>query len=73
MRAPSLLALLALCALAPAVLCAAEARVIDLWPEGVPGLKADAGPEKDDGNGRFTNIHRPALMVYAPPPGKAHG
>ena len=41
-------------------------RVIDLWPEGVPDLKADAGPEKDDGTGRFTNIHHPSLTVFAP-------
>jgi acetyl esterase/lipase len=45
---------------------AAEPRVIDLWPEGVPDLKADAGPEKDDGTGRFTNIHHPTLTVFAP-------
>ena len=47
--------------------------VIDLWPEGVPEIKADAGPEKDDGSGRFTNIHRPTLTVYAPSLGKANG
>lgn len=51
---------------------AAEPRVVDLWPEGVPDLKADAGPEKED-NGRFTNIHRPTLVVYPPPEGKAAG
>ena len=44
---------------------AAEPRVIELWPEGVPGAKADAGPEKDD-NGRYSNIHKPTLTVYAP-------
>jgi acetyl esterase/lipase len=47
--------------------------VIDLWPEGVPDLKADAGPEKDDGTGRFTNIHHPSLTVYVPPAGTANG
>jgi acetyl esterase/lipase len=45
---------------------AAEPKVIPLWPEGVPGLKPGAGPEKDDGAGRFTNIHFPSLVVYAP-------
>jgi len=45
---------------------AAEAKVIDLWPEGVPDLKADAGPEKDVGGGRFTNIHHPTLTMFAP-------
>ncbi len=47
-------------------LCAAEPRVIELWLEGVPGIKADAGPEKDDGTGRYTNIHHPTLTVLAP-------
>lgn len=45
---------------------AAEPQVIPLWPEGVPGLKANAGPEKDDGSGRYSNIHHPSLVVYAP-------
>jgi acetyl esterase/lipase len=53
-------------------LCADEPRVIELWPEGVPGLRADAGPEKAD-NGRFSNIHYPSLTVYAPPTGQASG
>jgi acetyl esterase/lipase len=44
----------------------AEPRVIELWPEGVPGLKTEAGSEKDDGQGRFTNIHHPTLTVFAP-------
>ncbi len=52
---------------------AVQPAVIDLWPEGVPGLKADAGPEKDDGNGRYSNVHRPTLTVYAPAPGQANG
>ena len=49
------------------VLAAAEPAVIPLWPEGVPGLKAGAGPEDDDGNGRYTHIHFPTLTVYAAP------
>ena len=51
---------------------AAEAPVIDLWPEGVPDLKPDAGPEHDE-NGRFTNIHHPTMIEYAPPARKANG
>ncbi len=62
-----------LAALGSAAICAAELTVIELWPEGVPGIKPDAGPEKDDGSGRFTNIHRPTLTVHAPPAGKANG
>lgn len=51
---------------------AAKPPVIDLWPEGVPGLRANAGPERDD-DGRFINIHYPTLVVYAPPSGRASG
>lgn len=61
-----LLALVAPC-LAPAV-----DVEIPLWPEGVPGLRADASPTKDDGQGRYTNIHYPSLVVYAPPAGTAN-
>jgi acetyl esterase/lipase len=63
-----LIRLVFLCAVLPAAqpLFAAAAPVIDLWPEGVPGLKPDGGPEKDDGAGRFSNIHHPTLTVYAP-------
>jgi len=39
--------------------------VIDLWPEGVPGLKADASSEKGDNDGRVWNIHHPTLTVYS--------
>lgn len=49
-----------------------EPRVLPLWPEGVPGMKPDAGPEKED-NGRYSNIHHPSLMVYAPPADRANG
>ncbi len=54
-----------LCVFGLARVVAAEPRVIDLWPEGVPGLKPDATPEKED-NGRFSNIHHPTLVMYAP-------
>lgn len=42
-----------------------EPLVIPLWPEGVPGLKANAGPEVEF-NGRFTNIHNPTITMYTP-------
>lgn len=51
---------------------AAEPTVITLWPEGVPGLHADASPEKVV-NGRFVNIHYPSLTICAPDPAKANG
>lgn len=56
-----------------ALFAADAAPVVELWPEGVPAIKVDAGPEQDDGNGRFTNIHRPTLTVYAPAAGTANG
>jgi len=51
---------------------AAEPLVIDLWPEGVPGLRADASPEvvKD---GRVSNVHTPSLTYYPTPAGIANG
>ncbi len=59
------------CSLASGVF-AAEPLVIPLWPEGVPGLKANAGPEVES-NGRFTNVHNPTLTVYAPDVAKSTG
>lgn len=47
-----------------ASVAAAEPAVIPLWPEGVPGLKPGAGPETDDGSGRYTHIHFPSLVVH---------
>jgi len=48
---------------APALLPAAGERVLPLWPEGVPGLRADAGPEVAV-DGRVSNIHTPALTRF---------
>lgn len=66
-----ILASLFLCAFALKAFCA-EPLVIPLWPEGVPGLKADAGPEVEF-NGRFTNIHNPTITMYAPEVAKSTG
>lgn len=49
------------------------AEVIDLWPEGVPGLRPNAGPETDLGSGRIGNINHPSLTVARPPAGRANG
>lgn len=59
---------LSLClGLAPACgLRADDYPVIDLWPEGVPGLRADASAERVLDGGRITNVHRPTLTVIAP-------
>ena len=51
---------------------ASDPLVLPLWPEGVPGLHADAAPEKVV-NGRIVNVHYSSLTVYAPEPGKANG
>jgi acetyl esterase/lipase len=51
---------------------AAEPRVLDLWPEGVPGLHTNASEEKIV-DGRITNVHHPTLTVYAPDPARANG
>lgn len=40
-------------------------ETIDLWPEGPPGLRADASPEEVI-DGRVHNVHRPTLTVYRP-------
>ncbi len=47
-------------------------RVVQLWPEGVPGLRADAAPDQLVNN-RVVGVHYPTLTVYAPDAGKANG
>ncbi len=47
--------------------------VIDLWPEGVPGLRADASAEKTMDAGRISNVHRPTLTLIAPASAAANG
>jgi acetyl esterase/lipase len=51
---------------------AAAPKVIELWPEGVPGLRRDASDEKMV-NGRVVNVHRPTLTVFAPERAKSNG
>ena len=53
-------------------IAAEEPRVIPLWPEGVPGLRADAAAEQVVNN-RIVAVHYPSLTVYAPEAGKANG
>lgn len=50
----------------------ADAQVIELWPEGVPGLRADAAPEivKDD---RVYAVHTPTLTSFPVPGNIANG
>jgi acetyl esterase/lipase len=49
-----------------------ETKVIDPWPEGVPGLRPDATPEKIDGD-HVSNVHRPTLTWFPAPAGQATG
>lgn len=51
---------------------AADVKKVELWPEGVPGLRADATPEKI-GPGRAENVHHPYFEVYPAPADKANG
>jgi acetyl esterase/lipase len=51
---------------------AAEPKVIELWPEGVPNLKTNWSDEKIV-DGRITNVHKPTLTLYTPDPTNANG
>lgn len=57
---------------AAATALAAQPPIIELWPEGVPGLKPDASPEKIV-DGRIVNIHQPTLLVFPASKEKANG
>ena len=48
-------------------------QIITLWPEGVPGIKANATAEVDEEGGRVSNIHTPTLTVYPADPKLANG
>ena len=47
-------------------------RVIEIWPEGVPGIRADRSAEREV-DGRIENVHVPTLTYYPPAPGTANG
>jgi len=51
---------------------AAEPKVIELWPEGVPNLKTNWSEEKIV-DGRITNVHKPTLLMFAPEATNANG
>jgi acetyl esterase/lipase len=46
--------------------------VITIWPEGVPGLRADASAEKVE-NELVSNVHQPTLTYFAAPAARATG
>lgn len=57
----------------PSDIPAAPAKIIELWPEGVPGFKPDGGPERMLDELRVANIHRPTLSFWPAPAGRANG
>lgn len=44
----------------------APPQEVMLWPDGPPGVVANAGPGEDDGTGRIGNVGIPALALHAP-------
>jgi acetyl esterase/lipase len=56
---------------------AAEPKEILLWPKGAPGSEGKFGDEKvriaDNGEHVLSNIHKPSITPYLPPPDKATG
>lgn len=50
----------------------ADGTVIPLWPEGVPGAKADLGPETEV-DGRIARVSAPTLTVFAPAVDRPNG
>ena len=51
---------------------AEDLQTLDLWPEGVPGLRPDAGPENDE-NDHASNISHPVLLCHPAPAATACG
>jgi acetyl esterase/lipase len=64
--------MLLLAVLVPTVKAAADLPVIDLWPEGVPGLKPGL-PAETIVNNSAAHVSHPTLTVYAAPEGTATG
>jgi acetyl esterase/lipase len=50
----------------------AQTTVIPLWPEGVPGAKANLGPERNDG-WSISHVVDPTLTYYPAAAGRASG
>jgi len=63
---------LAVLAGGPRGLHAEDPRRIELWPEGVPGLRADAAPEHLE-RGMVAGVHHPSLTVFPAPAETANG
>jgi acetyl esterase/lipase len=72
MNLPHFTAFAATLASLAAMTRAESPKTIELWPEGVPGLLADATPEKIE-NARASNVHHPYFAVFPAPADKANG
>lgn len=64
--------LISACALLAARARADEPRLIPLWPEGVPGAKAEGGVERIE-DGRVSNVQSPTLTYFPAPASSANG
>jgi len=51
---------------------AAEPRVIELWPEGVPNLNTNLSGDKVVSN-RIVSVQKPSMLVFTPDPTNASG
>ena len=61
-----------ICALLLNPFLAMGQKVIELWPEGVPNIKANTSNESERG-GVYTHTHHPKLLYTPPKPGTANG
>lgn len=59
----SLASLALVCGIAALAGAQPAPRVIPLWPEGVPGAKANGGEERVE-DGRVVNVQKPSLLYY---------
>jgi acetyl esterase/lipase len=48
-------------------------QVLKIWDGPAPGVAENPGPEKDEPNGRVSNVSVPTLDVYLPDPKRATG
>ena len=68
------LRLLLLCLLPAAQLAASPTpMIVPLWPEGVPGARADIAPEQVDPDGRVAHVSTPTLTLYSPAVDRPNG
>ncbi len=68
----AIFALLAFCLAAGQTVLAAESKVIELWPEGVPNLNTNL-PEEKVVDGRIVSLQKPSLLYFPADPTNASG